>query len=188
VKVSIKFASPKERNVPKKTLFITRLAILLALTFIFQMAGLPQPITGPVINAMLLITGILLGNLAGMVLGCLTPIMALLHGQLPMPLAPMVPFIAIGNVLLVLVYNYVAQKQTLCLKVFSPFKKMVGVLLAAFAKFLLIYVSIKIFLPILLNVSIPEKISVLMATPQFITATAGGIIALIFTQILAKVS
>jgi uncharacterized membrane protein len=166
-----------------RTLFIARLAAILALTFVIQMAGLPQPITGPLINAMLFITAILLGNFAGVVLGCLTPVLAIIHGQLPTPLAPMIPFIALGNVTLVLIYNNLAREKS---QISFSIKEFVAILLAAFAKFLFIYLSIKIILPFLLNVTIPEKISMLMATPQLLTALAGGILALIFTKILTK--
>ncbi len=95
----------------KRTLFIARMGIILALTLTLQVAGLPQPVTGPLINAMLLLTAVLFGNVAGVLLGCLTPGLALVRGQLPLALAPMVPFIAVGNALLVFIFIFISKKN-----------------------------------------------------------------------------
>ena len=170
----------------KRTLFISRLAIILSLTIVIQLAGFPQPITGPLINAMLFITATLFGNLAGIILGCLTPTAALIRGQLPPVLAPMVPFIALGNIVLVLTYNFVIRQKSFKKNHLQSINKYVGVLLAAFFKFVFLYLSVKIILPVVLNIPLHSKIAVLMTTPQFITAIIGGIIALMMVRILLK--
>lgn len=170
----------------KRTLFISRLAIILSLTTVIQIAGLPQPITGPLINTMLFLTASLLGNVAGVVLGCLTPTVALIRGQLPMPLAPMVPFIALGNITLVLVYNGIIRNKIQQPRFFQKIKQYLSILFAAVAKFVFLYLSVKIILPLVLNVSIPPKIAFFMTTPQLITAMVGGVFANILLKIFTK--
>jgi len=76
-----------------KTLFLTRLVFLLSITLVIELIGLPQPVTGPFINFMLIVTTQIVSATGGAVLGCVTPALAVLRGQLPPPLAPMVPFI-----------------------------------------------------------------------------------------------
>lgn len=170
----------------KRTLFISRLAIILSLTVVVQIAGLPQPITGPLINAILFFTAALLGSVAGVVVGCLTPAVALIRGQLPMPLAPMVPFIALGNITLVLVYNGLKNTKIRQSRLFVSVNHYLTIIFAAVAKFFFLFLSVKIILPILLKVDIPPKIVFLMTTPQLITAVVGGILATIFMKIFKK--
>jgi len=80
--------------------FITRTAILLALTVIFQSFRAPQLITGTLVNGMLLISAGYVGMWSGVIIGLFTPVLAFLFGIMKFP--PMIPFIMIGNALYVL--------------------------------------------------------------------------------------
>ena len=62
--------------------FFTRTAILLALTLAFQMLKLPQPMTGPAVNAMLFISTAAVGIWGGVIIGALTPWIAFINGIL----------------------------------------------------------------------------------------------------------
>jgi hypothetical protein len=62
--------------------YLTLTAVLLALTAAIQMAGLPQPITGPAVNAMLMLTTLVVGMAGGVAVGALTPGIAFLRGIL----------------------------------------------------------------------------------------------------------
>ena len=174
----------------KKTLFISRLSLLIALTLVIQIGGLPQPITGPLINAMLFITVTLFGYLSGIILGCVTPLVAIVRGQLPPLLAPMVPFIAISNGLLVLVYFFIENNLKFSKKrKQNPFKRIelyLAIILASVSKFVFLSISIKVILPLILAHSIPNKLAILMTTPQLITALIGGGIALTIYEILFR--
>lgn len=172
-------------KVNSKTLFIARLSILVSLTLVIQIAGLPQPFTGPLINAMLFLTTVFVGFFAGITLGFLTPLLALIRGQLPPVLAAMVPFISIGNGLLVLVFFLIFRNR------FSKnnsknWKFYIALILAAVTKFGFLFLSARILLPIVILHDIPEKIIMVMSTPQLITALAGGFIAAIFIKILQR--
>jgi len=159
-----------------KNVFIARLAILVSLTVVIQIAGLPQPFTGPLINALLLLTTVFVGLIAGMTLGCLTPLLALLRGQLPAILAPMAPFIAVGNALLVLTFFLIFSSKSTG-RPGADWRMYTGLIAAAVVKFIFLYISARHLLRLIFGVEIPGKFIVMMSTPQLITALAGGAIA-----------
>jgi len=65
----------------KQLKFVTYGAVLLALAAVFPLLRLPQYLTGSVVNFVLLIACHVLGILGGVVIGCLTPWIALIAGQ-----------------------------------------------------------------------------------------------------------
>ena len=62
---------------PFSVRWLTRTAILLAITLAFQMLGFPQMVTGPAVNAMLLLSGTYVGGIGAVIIGMLTPLIAL---------------------------------------------------------------------------------------------------------------
>ncbi|MBN2012213.1 ECF transporter S component [candidate division KSB1 bacterium] len=171
-----------------KTILISRLAMLIALTLVIQMVGLPQPITGPLINAMLLITVSLLGWISGTILGLMTPVVALLRGQLPAPLAPMVPFIAIGNIVLVSAYYLISRKRA-TEKTKSPWRQTylhAGVIAAAIVKFAWLTFAAHLVLPIVLAHSLPPPLLYAMTLPQLVTGLLGGALNILFLEVLNR--
>lgn len=155
------------REAMTSTVWIARTAVLLALTVAIQMLGLPQPVTGPAVNAMLILTALLVTPAAGVVVGIFTPVIALWRGILPAPLAPMVPFIALGNALLVLVFVLIYRRQA-----------SLAVVTAAIVKFVVLSTAVRVF------VTVPEPVALAMQTPQLVTAIVGGFVALIIYRIL----
>jgi len=170
----------------KKTLFISRLALLIALTMVIQIAGFPQPITGPLINMLLFITTTLLGWIAGVILGSLTPLIAVIRGQLPAVLFPLVPFIAIANIILVLAYFLIYYKILKHTNLLSWLKIVIAIVFAAVAKYLFFILTIKIIFPYIVNFSIPDNVAIILMTPQLITALIGGVLFLILLNILNR--
>lgn len=173
-------------KVNNKTVFISRLALLVSLTVIVQIAGFPQPITGPLINFFLFMTATLLGRIAGMTLGSLTPLIALLRGQLPAVLAPLAPIIAVANIILVLVYYWLNYKIIIPIRLFERLKIYSAIILAAVAKYLFFILIVKIIFPQIFNISIPGKIALVLLTPQLLTALAGGILFIIVLKIMNR--
>lgn len=152
-----------------KVRYLTRTALLLALTLVAQMMGLPQPITGPLVNMFLFLAVLLIGMGGGSVIGALTPWIALSRGILLPPLAPMVPFIAASNIALVL-----------CFGLLRKVNKYMALLIAAIVKFLILVAGVRFF------VQVPAKAAQALQMPQLITALIGGVVALIFYQLLVK--
>ncbi len=167
-----------------KTRYFTRLAILLAFTLIVQMMGIPQPITGPLINLVLFLTVLLLDIKAAVLVGILTPIIALWRGQLPPILAPMIPFIMLGNAVLVILFGL--GKKILQNSRFSLLLNLMAATIGSFFKFLIIYSSARLVVPLLFGIRFSEKILLVMALPQFITALAGGFIAISIFNFLRR--
>jgi hypothetical protein len=170
----------------KRTLFISRLALLISLTLVIQIAGFPQPITGPLINMLLFITVTLLGWIAGAILGCLTPLIALIRGQLPAMLAPLVPFIAIANTILVLVYFLIYSQILKHTNLVKWLKIIIAVIFAAIAKYLFFILTVKIIFPLIVNFSLPDNVVIILMTPQLLTALVGGVLFLILLNILNR--
>jgi len=146
----------------KIILFLVGLAITIILPAFFH----NQWITGPIINATLLIATVLIGPMEAMMLGLMPSTVALATGLLPLPLAPMVPFIMIGNSLLIAVFHYIRK---------SSFWAGVGI--AAFIKFAFLHFSVTLVMARLLDSGFTAKLATMMSWPQLLTALIGGVIA-----------
>jgi len=170
----------------QKTLFISRLASIVTLAIVIQIVGLPQPITGPIINALLFLTTSLIGFYAGITLGCLTPLVAVVRGQLPALLAPVIPFIAIANAILVIVFYAIHYKLKIHRSSLNRLKIYLAIISAAIAKFLFLASAVKLIFPFIFDHSLPEKFAALMMTPQLFTALAGGGLYLLLAKLLTK--
>ncbi len=81
----------------EKVKLLTRTAILLALTIAIQGIRMPPVFTGPLVNFMLILSTAMVGIWGGTFIGLLTPLIALIMGIIPSPLAPVIPFIMLGN-------------------------------------------------------------------------------------------
>lgn len=165
--------------------FISRTALLLALTLVIQLGGFPQPLTGPGVNLMLILSTIFAGPLAAVIIGSLTPIIAFVRGI--MGFAPLVPYIAIGNAVYVLGFyytSYVLQKffakGVKRNKLLDLSFNALGLVFGAVLKFSVLSLSVKFF------VEAPAKVAQAMQLPQLITALTGGAIALVVATAIEK--
>lgn len=151
----------------------TGLMIALALVFQIGFASFAQSVVGPLVNLVLFVSVMMIGPLAGVTVGVITPLVAFLVGI--MPLAPLVPVIMIGNALLVVVFHF--SKQTI------KFGEYIGVVLAALFKFIFLATAVRQLLPLVMP-KVPPKIIAAMGINQFITALVGGVIALVVAKAL----
>lgn len=151
--------------------WLTRTALLLALTVILQMFGWPQLVTGPLVNAMLLLTATFVDPLSGVVVGLLSPWIAFLRGILAAPLAPMIPFIMLGNACYVLIYSWLKGKN---------WSRLLGLVTASVVKFLILGIAVRFV------TKLPPPVTKAMQWPQLITALIGGLIAIAVTQLIPQ--
>ena len=170
----------RSRDKEMKTKYITRTAILLALTILFQLFGRLIPIAqvnqfvvGPLVNACLLVAAAYAGLGGGTVVAVLSPFGAILTGAaMPLPIAPVV---AAGNFVFVLLYFLLKKKPVL------------GVGLGAVLKFLLLWGGVSLLIHLM---DFPaDKAAVLIAAfswPQLVTALVGGTIGLAVIRVLVK--
>ncbi len=167
-----------------RTLFLTRLVLLTAITLSLEMIGLPQPLTGPLVNMMLIFTTLVTNVYGGMALGALTPLIALLRGQLPPVLAAFVPFIILGNALFVLLFSVLQRR--LRRTSWHTATAWPGIAIGALAKFAWLFISARFLLQIFVSAALPEKFIAMMTFPQLLTALIGGGMALAFYDLLVK--
>jgi uncharacterized membrane protein len=172
----------RERNQSKhdagKTHRLVGTAVITAAVTAVQMAGLPQPLTGPLVNAGLFLAGHWFGAWSGIMVGLLTPFMAWLRGQLPHPLFPMIPFIALGNAALVLGYIWIRDRIT------GKWKKPSAILLASGFKCMVLTISAQWLCPLLFGPLLPTLVWI-WTLPQFATALAGGLLFTVIDRALA---
>ena len=172
------------KTVNKKIRWITRTGLLLALLIVLQWATAGtqafagQYITGTCVNAVLAVATLASGLWSGLTVAALSPFFAKLLGIGPQ-LLPIVPAIAVGNVVFVLL-------------LYSTIKKIRGfaVLTAALGKFLTLYLLVvKCIVPLMAEGLKPQQIatfSVMFSYPQLITALLGGLVAVAIVPVLKK--
>jgi hypothetical protein len=172
----------KHRNVND----LMKASLFLALAIVFQVVGktfpgISQFFVGPAVNAILILTAVICGGFYGILVGCLTPLLAFLTGQLASALGPFIPFIIIGNILFVFSF-VILNKQ-------GKYGKYLGILIGALIKYMFLWISATKLI-LLFNLNMPAKVAnklaIAMGIPQLVTAIIGGVIALMLIEILRK--
>jgi hypothetical protein len=131
--------------------------------------------TGPIVNAVLFVSIIILG-LEKTLFICLIPsVIAMSVGLLPPVLAPMVPFIMISNVLMVFVFFYTKK-----------INYWVAMVLSSFIKFVFLYISSFAVVNLVIKKDLATAIITMMSWPQLLTALAGGVLAYFFLKFIKK--
>lgn len=146
------------------TRMLTTTALLLALALAVQQMKI-QWLTGPGINAILILATGYISVLSGIIIGIFTPLLALTMGI--MPFAPAIPFIMIGNASLCIGYAWA--------KKINP---MVGVVTGAILKFALLTLAVKYI------IDAPPPVAAALGFPQLVTALIGGLIAIVILRYL----
>jgi hypothetical protein len=126
-----------------------------------------QLITGSIVNAVLLLSLVLLGREAAILVGFLPSVISLSLGFLPVVFAPFLPFIIGGNIILVLVFGFLRKKNY-----------WLAMVSAGFLKFVFLAVSSSIIVNLFIKSPIMAKqLAFMMSWPQLLTAICGGVLA-----------
>ncbi len=156
-----------------------QLAIALSsLIFLIPFFVHQQFLTGPIINALLILSLLYLGKSQAFFLALIPSSVALSRGLLPLALAPMVPFIMISNCLYIEAF---ARLTTA--KLSNGF---VAVFAASLFKTIFLFLISKLLMENILAAPLASKIAVMMSWPQLWTALLGGVLALLIDQGLKK--
>ncbi len=139
-----------------------------------------QFLTGPIVNAVLILSLLNLGRDKAFFLGLIPSSVALANGLLPLALAPMLPFIMISNCLYIAVFSKFYRSSA------SLHKNSLAVVLAAFAKSIFLFLVAKLLMEGLLVAPLSTRIASMMSWPQLWTATLGGVLALLLQKNLEK--
>jgi hypothetical protein len=142
--------------------------LMLGISMAAPLLRLPQLITGSIVNATLLVTAVVLGPRAAISVGVLPSLFAVISGQLPPGLVPLVPLIMIGNTLLVIVFHLARRRGW-----------WVGVVAASVVKFSWLFGSTTLLTLTTGLLAPPAAVLALamMGWPQLVTALCGGGIA-----------
>ena len=132
-------------------------------------------VTGTLVNALLIVSVMTCGAMSGATVAVVSPIMAKMVGI--GPLWGLIPFIALGNIVLVLVWHFLGNRHMGTWYASGT----AALAAAALAKFLTLYVGItRVAVPLLLRLPEPQAsvVSGMFSVPQLITALLGGVVAL----------
>lgn len=172
-----------------KTKQITVTAIMLAICLVSQFfKNLSVYITGPIINAALILTVLYAGMACGIILSIITPVTSFfITGSPVMAAIPaMFPCIMIGNIILVVCVGLLRKK---CGKA-AGFH--ISIAIGAILKALFMGIAIAlIILPAFLPAPMHKMLPVLQlqfSVTQLITAVIGGVYAVIIAAVLKKTS
>lgn len=155
-------------NVKTQVLFLAFAGTALALPAFIHV----QWLTGPIVNALLILTLAFCGIRSALLLALIPSTVALSSGLLPALLAPAVPFIMISNVILILTVDYFMKKN----------KYIWGVAIGALLKFVFLFSSVTVISNLLYKKELATAVSTMMSWPQFYTALLGGLVAWFFIK------
>ncbi len=165
-------------NVASLTQFLALAGVVTILPFFIHM----QWVTGPLVNAILVLVLFLVGVKSAMVLSFIPSMVAMSSGLLPAILAPVVPFIMLSNVIFVLSIDFVYNRMKDNNKGFW-----VGALVASLLKFIFLLSSVSLISNLLLKSELAIKVSQMMSWPQFATAMTGSMLAWMILKYLRRI-
>ncbi len=136
-----------------------------------------QWVTGPLVNAVLFLSVIYCGLSGALIVGMVPSTIALSAGLLPVAIAPAIPFIILGNAVMVSIFSLLKKK--------SFWTGVVGgsVLKAAF-----LFLTVPIIAGLVAKPVIVQKIVLMFSWPQLVTALAGGVIAVVVVKIVQRLT
>jgi hypothetical protein len=144
---------------------------LAAVVFPALLAHTPhnQWITGTIVNAILFLAVWRIGITNTLLVAILPSTIALMRGLLPAPMAILIPFIILSNIVLISAF-FALKKHPL-----------VGIVSASLVKFAFLFAITSSF------VKVASPLIVMMQWPQLFTALAGGLIAVGAIKLLHSV-
>jgi hypothetical protein len=141
-----------------------------------------QLVTGPIINAMLILAAVILGLRWALILSVIPSIMALAGGLLLPFMAPVVPFIIISNMIMVACVDYFYRRDA---SANNGYWK--GLMVGSIAKSFFLMVMGFAVLQYFRN---PQAVKLAVSAfglVQFMTALAGGCLAFGFLKFIKKI-
>lgn len=128
-----------------------------------------QLVTGPIVNATLIIATVALGAREAILIGLFPSLISITTGLLPIVLAPAIPFIMVGNTLLIVVFDLLRRKSY-----------WTGAIGGAVAKFIFLFGFSSIVAGLFTNPLFAKKATLMLGSVQLVTALIGVVIAYIF--------
>lgn len=152
----------------------SQFCILLSIIVFAPVIG-NQLITGSIVNALLLISAMVLGLSSAILLSLLPSAISLSLGFLPWVMAPMVPFIILGNIIFVFSFDYLRKNNY-----------WLGAISGSFLKFVFLFISSNVVITLFIKQTVATKIAAMMSWPQLITSLLGSMIAFFVWEAMNK--
>ena len=173
-----------------KVLWITKTAVMLALLVVLQAVTKPLGtiVTGSAVNFILIAATLIGGMSSGLVIALVSPFLAMLLGVVPLPIY-VVPVVAVGNAVLVLVYALLSKKLTSNSQVKQYVFWIIAVVISAVLKFLALF-ALSNYVVMPLMTAIKDKMAkvpaAIFSTQQMLTAVIGGVLAVLIIPTVLK--
>jgi len=179
----------------KTTTYVTRAAIVLALTIALQFAlreFVPSAppfnivnlfLVGSIVNLGLLLATETAGLWAGIIIALSTPITAWMQAHLPSP--TMIPAVMAGNIILVVLYWLATRKGS-----GQDWIRWLGLIAGAIVKMAFLYYAIGMIVGSLsaLPPAAAAFIRFSFSWPQFVTAIIGGVLSFMIARRIKPIS
>lgn len=175
--LNLKERSLAALNAKTAALFLGLAGLSMLIPFFFHV----QWLSGPMVNAILVIALFMIGLRSALLLCFIPSLMALAGGFLPAIMAPILPFIMLSNMI------YVFSLNSLHSRLKDEFKGFfAGIITGSFLKFLFLFLSVRIAGQYLVKGQIMEKVLQMFSWTQFFSALTGGLIAYAFLKWLKR--
>lgn len=171
----------------EKTKFVARTGVLIALAAVFQIVFSLIPLSpilktallGAMVNLVLYVAVVSVGPISAVAISFITPLVAFLTGKLS--LAVLIPFVGLGNAVMVLSYWLVRRNGREALDYF-------GLGLSAVLKFGIMQFMVSVIVPHLPGIKPPmiKSLSLTWSYPQFIAAAAGAVLSVFVVKALSN--
>lgn len=134
-----------------------------------------QFVTGTIVNAILFISVFVSGISGAIAIAFFPSLISLGLGFLPGVMAPMAPFIIMGNIILISIFFWLKNKNY-----------WLRTITASILKFVFLALTSQTIISLFIQKPIAEKIAIMMSWPQLITALLGGFLAYVFLKKFLK--
>jgi len=156
--------------VNQKVLYAIKFVVLLGIALLAPLVQ-NQFITGSIVNATLFASVFILGLRGALAISFFPSIISLGLGLLPAVMAPMVPFIILGNLILIGIFALLKNKNY-----------WLASISASVLKFAWLFIISQVVISLFVQKPVATKIATMMSWPQLITALVGAIVAYMFVS------
>jgi hypothetical protein len=133
-----------------------------------------QPITGSIVNATLFLAVMLLGFRKAVLISTVPSLISLTSGLMPLTFAPLIPYIMVGNIILILTFDYLRHNYW------------IGATAACLLKFIFLLGISNIYIHSLVDAKLVSKAETMFGGIQLATAVVGAVIAYYFFKLLKR--
>lgn len=165
-------------NTKISTRSLARGAILLALCVaVQQFKNVSQFITGPLVNTILILSALMVGLWGGVIIACLSPLLAFLiaPSAVLQAVPVMIPIIMVGNVLIVLAAYAAREGETVQMGI--------ALVIGSVLKALFLWLATTYFAIPVFGSQLPDQMKAMMGAMfsynQLITALIGSVLVLL---------